>query len=34
MVIVRLGLDQSELAITDEIYSTFLEKVGQAITEQ
>jgi CubicO group peptidase (beta-lactamase class C family) len=34
MVIVRLGLDQSELAITDAIYSTFLEKVGQAITEE
>jgi CubicO group peptidase (beta-lactamase class C family) len=34
MVIVRLGLDQSELAITDATYSTFLEKVGQAITEQ
>jgi len=34
MVIVRLGLDQSEFTITDEIYSTFLEKVGQAITEK
>ena len=34
MVIVRLGLDQSEFSITDAIYSTFLEKVGQAITEK
>jgi CubicO group peptidase (beta-lactamase class C family) len=34
MVIVRLGLDQSESAITDAIYSTFLEKVGQSITEE
>jgi len=31
MVIVRLGLDQSEFAITNAIYSTFLEKVGKAI---
>jgi CubicO group peptidase (beta-lactamase class C family) len=31
MVIVRLGLDQSQFPITDAIYSTFLQKVGQAI---
>jgi len=34
MVIVRLGLDQSEFAITNNIYSTFLEKVGQAIIKE
>ena len=34
MVIVRLGLDQRDFAITDAIYSTFLEKVGKAITEK
>jgi len=34
MVIVRLGLDQRDFAITDAIYSTFLEKVGRAITEE
>jgi CubicO group peptidase (beta-lactamase class C family) len=34
MVIVRLGLDQSERAITNAIYSTFLEKVGQAIIKE
>ena len=34
MVIVRLGLDQSEFGITSAIYSTFLEKVGKAITEE
>jgi CubicO group peptidase (beta-lactamase class C family) len=34
MVIVRLGLDQRDFAITDAIYSNFLEKVGQAITEK
>jgi len=34
MVIVRLGLDQSEFGITGTIYSTFLEKVGEAITEE
>jgi CubicO group peptidase (beta-lactamase class C family) len=34
MVIVRLGLDQSKFAITNKIYSTFLEKVGRAIKEQ
>jgi CubicO group peptidase (beta-lactamase class C family) len=34
IVIVRLGLDQSEFSITDSIYSTFLEKIGQAITEE
>jgi hypothetical protein len=34
MVIVRLGLDQRDFAITDAIYSNFLEKVGLAITEE
>ena len=34
MVIVRLGLDQSEFGITGAIYSTFLEKVGKAIKEE
>ena len=34
MVIVRLGLDQSEFGISGAIYSTFLEKVAQAITEE
>jgi len=34
MVIVRLGLDQNEFAITNRIYSTFIEKVGQAIIEE
>jgi CubicO group peptidase (beta-lactamase class C family) len=34
MVIVRLGLDQSERAITNSTYSTFLEKVGQAIIKE
>ena len=33
MVIVRLGLDQSERAITNAVYGTFLEKVGRAITK-
>ncbi len=32
MVIVRLGLDENKLQITDAVYSHFLEKVGQAIT--
>lgn len=31
MVIVRLGLDQSDFHITDEIYNTFLQKVGKTI---
>jgi CubicO group peptidase (beta-lactamase class C family) len=31
MVIVRLGLDQTEFPITDTIYGTFLQKIGQAI---
>ncbi|MFC1717193.1 serine hydrolase [Candidatus Poribacteria bacterium] len=31
MVIVRLGLDQGESKITDEIYNTFLRKTGQSI---
>jgi CubicO group peptidase (beta-lactamase class C family) len=34
MVIVRLGLDQSDLVITDAIYGAFLEKVGQAIIQE
>ena len=34
MVIVRLGLDQSNFDITDAIYSTFLQKVGEAIQLQ
>jgi CubicO group peptidase (beta-lactamase class C family) len=34
MVIVRLGLDQSDFVITDAIYGAFLEKVGQAITQK
>lgn len=29
MVIVRLGLDQSDFHITDKIYNTFLQKVGK-----
>ena len=32
MVIVRLGLDESKFKITDAIYGTFLQKVGQAIS--
>ncbi len=31
MVIVRLGLDESQRPITDAVYSNFIEKVGQAI---
>ncbi len=31
MVIVRLGLDQNECEITDDIYSTFLQNVGRAV---
>ena len=34
MIIVRLGLDQNEFAMTNTIYSTFLEKVGQAIIKE
>jgi CubicO group peptidase (beta-lactamase class C family) len=34
MVIVRLGLDQQEFFITDQIYSKFLGKVGEAILEK
>jgi hypothetical protein len=33
MVIVRLGLDQREFKITDTIYGTFIQKLGQAITD-
>ncbi len=31
MVIVRLGLDQKEILITDAIYNAFLKKVGEAV---
>lgn len=33
MVIVRLGLDQTEFHITDKICGTFLQKIGQAIMD-
>jgi len=33
MVIVRLGLDQTEFGITDTIYGTFIQKLGQAIMD-
>ena len=33
MVIVRLGLDQTERAIGDSVYSRFIELVGKAITD-
>jgi CubicO group peptidase (beta-lactamase class C family) len=33
MVIVRLGLDQSDMKITDEVYGTFIKKVGRAVTD-
>jgi hypothetical protein len=33
MIIVRLGLDQTEFNVTDKIYGTFLQKVGQAIMD-
>ena len=33
MVLVRLGLDENKLQITDTVYSTFIERVGQAITD-
>ncbi|MCP4258406.1 MAG: serine hydrolase [Planctomycetes bacterium] len=33
MVIVRLGLDENEFKITDEIYGTFIKKIGQAIMD-
>ncbi len=32
MVIVRLGLDQNEFIITDDIYSNFLQKIGRSIS--
>jgi len=31
MIIVRLGLDQKDVKLTDETYNTFLKKVGEAI---
>ncbi len=33
MVIVRLGLDQNDRAITNDVYARFLEMVGEAITD-
>jgi CubicO group peptidase (beta-lactamase class C family) len=33
MVIVRLGLDESQRQITDATYSSFIERVGNAITD-
>jgi CubicO group peptidase (beta-lactamase class C family) len=33
MVIVRLGLDEKEFKITDDIYSTFLQKIGHSISD-
>jgi CubicO group peptidase (beta-lactamase class C family) len=32
MVIVRLGLDEGERQITDDVYSGFIERIGNAIT--
>ncbi|UCC97534.1 MAG: serine hydrolase [Phycisphaerales bacterium] len=34
MVIVRLGLDQRDVPITNAIYGAFLEKIGQAVTQK
>ena len=31
MVIVRLGLDEEEKTITDDIYGNFLKKIGDAL---
>lgn len=33
MVIVRLGLDQTDFVITDTIYGTFIQELGQAIMD-
>ena len=33
MVIVRLGLDQRDLRMTDATYNVFLEKIGKAIEQ-
>jgi len=33
MVIVRLGLDEGQRKISDEVYSNFIEQVGNAITD-
>lgn len=33
MVIVRLGLDQTDFVITDAIYDNFIQKLGQAIMD-
>jgi CubicO group peptidase (beta-lactamase class C family) len=32
-VIVRLGLDQNSKQITDKTYSTFIQRIGQSITQ-
>ena len=32
MVVVRLGLDQSDRLMTDEIYGEFPWRIGQSIT--
>jgi len=31
MVVVRLGLDQRQLKITDRIYADFIARIGQAV---
>jgi CubicO group peptidase (beta-lactamase class C family) len=33
MVVVRLGLDESQRQITDAVYSTFIEGIGHALTD-
>jgi CubicO group peptidase (beta-lactamase class C family) len=33
MVIVRLGLDQSQVPLTDQIYSEFLRRIGEALLD-
>ena len=33
MVIVRLGLDEAQHKITDEVYSSFIQRVGKAMQE-
>ncbi len=32
LVVVRLGLDQSDRLMTDEIYGEFLRRIGQSMT--
>jgi len=34
MVVVRLGLDQQDGAVSEEVYNNFLEKIGDAITSE